>query len=138
MKEFSHKIFAILMSFVVLFSTSSFAITKHYCGDTLMDTAIFSKATSCGMEIENTSPSSDCASLSIDCCSDQQIVKNAQDELQSSADSISFEQKVFIASFIYSYINLFEGLDKNVSTFEEYAPPVVTNQIYKIDESYLI
>ena len=138
MKEFSHKIFAILMSFVVLFSTTSFAITEHYCGDTLMDTAIFSKASSCGMETENTSSSSDCSSLDIDCCTDQQILKNAQDELQTSADKISFEQKVFIASFIYTYINLFEGLDKKVSSFEEYAPPIVTNQIYKIDESYLI
>ncbi len=139
MKEFSHKILAILMSFVVLFSTTSFAITKHFCGDTLVNTAVFSKATSCGMETENISSSSDdCSSLSIDCCNDQQIVKNAQDELQPSVDQISFDQKVFIASFIYSYINLFEGLDKNVSSFEEYAPPVVTNQIYKIDESYLI
>lgn len=138
MKEFSHKILAILMSFVVLFSTTSFAITKHFCGDTLVDTAIFEKATSCGMEVQNTSSLSDCSSLNIDCCSDQQIVKNAQDELQSSVDKISFEQKVFIASFIYSYINLFEGLDKKVSSFEKYAPPIVTNQIYKIDESYLI
>ena len=138
MKEFSHKILAILMSFVVLFSTTSFAITKHFCGDTLVDTAIFAKATSCGMEIENTSSSSDCSSLSIDCCNDQQILKNAQDELQPSVDQITFDQKVFIASFIYSYINLFEGLDKKVSSFEEYAPPVVTNQIYKVDESYLI
>ena len=82
------------MSFVVLFSTTSFAITEHYCGDTLMDTAIFSKASSCGMETENTSSSSDCSSLDIDCCTDQQILKNAQDELQTSADKISFEQKV--------------------------------------------
>ena len=69
---------------------------------------------------------------------DEQILIDGQDEVQIQFDKISFEQKVFIASFIYSYVNLFEGLDKNVSSFEEYAPPIVTNQIYKIDESYLI
>tara|TARA_R110002126_G_scaffold181187_4_gene330026 strand:- start:35271 stop:35687 length:417 start_codon:yes stop_codon:yes gene_type:complete len=137
-KEISHKILAILMSFVVLFSTTSFAITKHFCGDTLVDTAIFTKATSCGMEVEKTSSLADCSNLTMDCCSDQQIVKNAQDELQLQIDKISFEQKVFIASFVYSYINLYKGLDKKVSYFEVYDPPVVTNQLYKIDETYLI
>lgn len=138
MKEFSHKIFAILMSFVVLFSTSSFAITEHYCAGTLVDAAIFSKASSCGMEIENTSTSSDCSFLDIDCCSDQQILKNAQDELQTSAEKISFEQKIFIASFIYTYINLFKGVEENINSYGDTSPSFVVKDIYKLDESYLI
>ncbi len=138
MKEFSHKILAILMSFVVLFSTTSFAITKHFCGDTLIDTAVFNKAETCGMEMDLASTVEGCSVIKENCCNDQQILIDGQDEVQIQFDKISFEQKVFIASFIYSYVNLFEGLDKNVSSFEEYAPPIVTNQIYKIDESYLI
>ena len=138
MKELSHKILAILMSFVVLFSTTSFAITKHFCGDTLIDTAVFNKAETCGMEMDLASTVEGCSVIKENCCNDQQILIDGQDEVQIQFDKISFEQKVFIASFIYSYVNLFEGLDKNVSSFEEYAPPVVTNQIYKIDESYLI
>jgi len=31
-----------------------------------------------------------------------------------------------------------EGLDSNVSTYEEYKPPLVIRQLYKIDETYLI
>lgn len=138
MKEFSHKILAILMSFVVLFSTTSFAITKHYCGDTLIDTAVFNKAETCGMEMDLDSTVEGCSVIKENCCNDEQILIDGQDEVQIQFDKISFEQKVFIASFIYSYVNLFEGLDKNVSSFEEYVPPIVTNQIYKIDESYLI
>ncbi|MGB1043382.1 MAG: HYC_CC_PP family protein, partial [Tenacibaculum sp.] len=72
------------------------------------------------------------------CCNDQQILIDGQDEVQIQFDKISFEQKVFIASFIYSYVNLFEGLDSNVSTYEEYKPPLVIRQLYKIDETYLI
>ena len=94
-----------------------------------MDTAIFTKATSCGMEVEKTSSLAECSNLTINCCSDQQIVKNAQDELQLQVDKISFQQKVFIASFVYSYVNLYKGLEKNRSSFEVYDPPVVTNQI---------
>jgi len=35
------------MAFVVLFSTMSFTVNMHYCGDTLVETAIFKKAKGC-------------------------------------------------------------------------------------------
>ena len=63
---------------------------------------------------------------------------DGQDELQLQVDKISFEQQVFIASFVYTYINLFEGLDNKVSSYEAYTPPLVIRQLYKIDETYLI
>ena len=137
MKKVSHKIVSLLMAFVVLFSTMSFTVNMHYCGDDLVDTAIFSKADTCGMEMEN--PSTEGCSISTkNCCDDKQLVIDGQDELQLQVDKISFEQQVFIASFVYTYINLFEGLDENVSSFEEYKPPLVVKQIFKIDETYLI
>ncbi len=137
MKQVFHKIMSMLMAFVVLFSTLSFTVNMHYCGDTLMDTAIFHKAETCGMEMENPS-SKDCSITKKNCCSDEQLVVDGQDELQLSLDKISFEQQIFIASFVYTYINLFEGLDKNVSSYEEYEPPLVIRQIFKLDETYLI
>lgn len=137
MKQVFHKIMSLLMAFVVLFSTMSFTVDLHYCGDTLMDTAIFHKAETCGMEMEN--PLTDgCSITKKNCCNDEQIVVDGQNELKLQVDKITFEQQVFIASFIYTYINLFEGLDNNVSSFEEYEPPLVVKQIFKIDETYLI
>lgn len=138
MKDFTHKILSIFMAVVVLLSTTSFAITKHFCGNTLVDTAIFSKAKTCGMEKEASVKIESCSIVKENCCSSEQILIDGQDEVQIQFDKISFEQQTFIASFIYTYINLFEGLDKNVSSFGEYDPPLVTNQIFKIDESYLI
>ena len=61
-----------------------------------------------------------------------------QDELQVSLDKISFEQQVFIASFVYTYSNLFEEIKENVSSYNDYKPPLVIRQIFKIDETYLI
>ena len=137
MKKVSHKIVSLLMAFVLLFSTMSSSVNMHYCGETLMDSAIFKKAETCGMEMEN--PLTDSCSISKkNCCSDEIFVVDGQDELQLQVEKISFEQQVFIASFVYTYINLFEGLDKNVSSFEEYKPPLVVKQIFKIDETYLI
>ncbi|MGY0390989.1 HYC_CC_PP family protein [Bizionia sp. KMM 8389] len=137
MKQVFHKIMSLAMAFVVLFSTMSFTLNMHYCGDTLVETAVINKAKGCGMEMQKPSTEG-CAITKKNCCNDEQLVVDGQDELQLQVDKITFEQQVFIASFVYTYINLFEGLDNNVSSFEEYEPPLVIKEIFKIDETYLI
>ncbi|MFT4800609.1 MAG: hypothetical protein ACI93N_000368 [Flavobacteriaceae bacterium] len=137
MKQVFHKITSILMAFVVLFSTMSFTIDMHYCGDKLVETAIFLKAKGCGMEMQNPSAKG-CAVTKKNCCNDQQLTVDGQDELQLSVDKISFKQQLFIASFVYTYIYLFESIDKNITSYEVYEPPLVIRQLYKIDETYLI
>jgi hypothetical protein len=109
----------------------------HYCGDTLVETVIFKKAKGCGMEMQNPSTKG-CAITKKNCCDDKQLAIEGQDELQLQVDKITFEQQLIVASFVYTYINLFEGLENNVSSYEEYKPPLVIRQLYKIDETYLI
>ena len=133
-----HKIASFLMAFVVLFSTMSFTIDMHYCGSTLVDSSIFGKAHSCGMEMLKTDKSSDCSITKKDCCSDKQMIIEGQDELKISFDTLTLDQQVFFTAFFYTHIDLFEGLENNVSSFEEYKPPLVIRRIYKLDETYLI
>ncbi len=135
MKKNFHKTIAICLAFVVLASTMSFTISMHYCGDTLVETAIFHKANGCGMEMEKPT-AKDCAIVKKNCCNDQQLIVEGQDELQ--IHKISFEQEVFIVNFIDTYNNLFESLENNTTTHEVYKPPIVIRQLYKIDETYLI
>ena len=137
MKKVFHKIMSFTMAFVVLFSTMSFTVNMHYCGGNLVETAIFQKAKGCGMEMQKPSTEG-CAITKKNCSDDKQLIVDGQDELQLQLDKISFEQQLFIASFVYTYVNLFEGLDTNVSSYEEYEPPLVIRQIFKIDETYLI
>ena len=137
MKQLVHKIVCLAMAFVVLFSTMSFTMNMHYCGDTLVETAIFHKAKGCGMEMDKPSTEG-CSITKKNCCDDKQLAIEGQDELQLQVDKITFEQLVFIASFVHTYINLFESLDNNISSYEEYKPPLVVRQIFKIDETYLI
>ncbi|WP_417855584.1 HYC_CC_PP family protein [Xanthomarina gelatinilytica] len=137
MKQIIHKILAFAMAFVVLFSTTSFALNMHYCGDTLVETALFNKAKGCGMEMQNPSTEG-CSITKKNCCDDKQLVVEGQDELQLQVNKISFDQQVFLASFVYTYILLFDGIENNVSSFEAYKPPLVIRQIFKLDETYLI
>ncbi|MFI0429190.1 HYC_CC_PP family protein [Mariniflexile sp. HMF6888] len=137
MQQVFHKIMSIFMSFVVLFSTMSFTIDMHYCGDTLMDTAIFHKAKTCGMEIQKTAASS-CSIVKKGCCKEEQIVVKGQDELKIAFEKLSFDQQIFVASFVYSYVNLFEYIEEKAYTISEYPPPLIVKNIYKLDETYLI
>lgn len=125
------------MAIVVLFSTMSFTINMHYCGDTLVETAVFQKAKGCGMEMQNPTTEG-CTITKKNCCEDQQLLVDGQDELQFQIDKLSFEQQLFIASFFYAYSNIFEDLEKNVVFYEDYKPPLVIRQLFKLDESYLI
>ena len=125
------------MAFVVLISTMSFTVNMHYCGDTLVETAFFHKAKGCGMEVEKPTTEG-CSMTKKSCCDDKQVAMEGQDELQLTVDKISLEQQVFIASLVYAYINRFEGIEGNASTYKEYKPPLVIRRIYKIDETYLI
>ncbi|WP_083478327.1 HYC_CC_PP family protein [Lacinutrix himadriensis] len=137
MKQIFHKIMSFAMAFVVLFSTMSFSVNMHYCGDTLVETAIFNKAKGCGMKMEK--PATDgCSITKKSCCNDEQVLVDGQDQLQIQFDNISLEQQVFIASFVYTYINLFEGAYSSISSFETYIPPLVSKEIFKLDETYLI
>jgi len=137
MKKLIHKIMSLSMAIVVLFSTMSFTMDMHFCGGTLMDTAIFQQVKTCGMEMENPLTEG-CSVTKKSCCSDEQVVLDGQDELQLHAEQITLEQQVFIASFVYSYINLFESVDKKKTAFEAYKPPLVDKEIFKLDETYLI
>ncbi|MCL5130352.1 hypothetical protein [Algibacter sp. L4_22] len=137
MKKVSHKIMSFVMTIVVLCSTMSFTMNMHYCGDSLVETALFHKAKGCGMDMQKPA-TKDCKITEKNCCSDKQLVVDGQDELQLQVDAISFEQQLFIASFVYTYTNLFEGSDHTDSTLEAYKPPLVNKQLFKLDETYLI
>ena len=102
-----------------------------------MDAAIFHKVTTCGMDMEKP-VSESCSVTKKDCCNEEQVVVDGQDELQLSFNKISFEQQVFIASFVYSYINLFEDVDENTVPFRDYNPPFLIRDIQKLHETYLI
>ena len=126
------------MALVVLTSTMSFTIDMHYCGDVLVDASIFSEAHSCGMDMEKTKATSDCSITKKNCCTDEQVTIEGQDELKISFDKLNLSQQLFVASFLVSYTNLFEDLAENQTTYNDYIPPIVVRDIYKLDETFLI
>ena len=125
------------MAFVVLFSTLSFTINMHYCGETLVETAVFQKAKGCGMEMNRPSTEG-CAITKKNCCDNKQLAIEGQDELQLSAEKIEFQHQVFLTSFVYAYVSLFEGFQEDIVPLNDYSPPLVERDIQVLYEVFLI
>ena len=122
------------MAVVVLCSTMSFTVSMHYCGDTLIDTAILEKARSCGMQ----DMSKGDMELMKGCCSTEEFQVEGQDIYMSPIVDLSPEQQLFIASFVYSYNLLFPSYEQDVQTFKDFPPPFTVRHIFKRYETYLI
>jgi len=136
MKKGFYKSVSTVLALLVLVSTFSFTIDKHYCGKFLVDHAIFSTASSCGMDMDSHS--------GIDlmdqdnCCSSQNISVQCQDELNLFFQTLDLNQQLFLTAFTYSYSNLFEGLSQQVISFKNYSPPLIVKDIPVLNETFLI
>ncbi|MGA8853325.1 MAG: hypothetical protein WB492_04030 [Christiangramia sp.] len=128
-KAFQH-IIALSMAFLVILSTMSFTVDKHFCGSHLVDKAVFSKAKTCGMQMS--------ADAENHCCTNEKVSVEGQDELKLSFDSFDFHQQLFITTYTYTYFNLFENLPKQIIPFRDYSPPLLVSDIQLEDQVFLI
>lgn len=138
MRKVLHKIMSLSMAFVVLFSTMSFSIDLHYCGDTLVDSAIFHKAKTCVMAMQNDSSNTNCSIAEKDCCSNKEIVIDGQDALKLTFDKLTFEQQNFVASLIYFYIKPFIGTASKEVPYFDYRPPFIKQDVQVLHQTFLI
>lgn len=138
MKAVFHKIMSLVMALVVLFSTTSFTVNMHYCGDHLVDMKIYQEAEGCGMEIPMTNLTSETGLSKTPCCKNEQLLIQGQDELQTPIDNLSFSIEYFVIATVYSYINLFESLPKETIPFKEYVPPNLVADIQVLDQVFII
>lgn len=136
LKQILHKSFSVLISLLVLFSTVSFTVEKHFCGDVLVDVSVFTEAEKCAMEVNEKEIETITKKT---CCKDTVDVFEGQDELiVKTLDDLDLKQQLFVASYIYSYINLFEGLPQQVIPHKNYFPPNLVFDIQVLDQVFLI
>lgn len=131
-----HKAFSITMALLVLVSTVSFTVEKHFCGDVLVDVSLFSEAQKCGMEALEVEMA---VITKKSCCKDTVDIIKGQDELNfKTFNDLDFNQQLFLVNFTYSYLNLFEGLPKQVIPHKNYSPPNLIKDIQVLDQVFII
>ncbi len=137
MKPFFKHITAVLLTFIVLFATLSFTVNMHYCGDVLVNTSLFGKAKGCSMKM-NVPSAKSCFVTKKNCCSETQIVVDGQENLKSFTFTVNLEQQLFLVAFIYTCLNRFEGKKPQTFPHKNYIPPIVVEEIHKLDEVYIV
>ncbi|MBU2922985.1 hypothetical protein KO504_16665 [Winogradskyella psychrotolerans] len=134
--SYTHKAFSIALSVLVLFSTLSLTIDKHFCGDVLVDVAIFSESEKCGMDISKME-ATDMVKKS--CCKNEiDVIEGLSDLTFNSFEDFDVIKQQVLFAYSYSYINLFEGLPNLVIPHSNYLPPTLVKDIHLLDEVYLI
>lgn len=134
MKQFFVKISSISLALLVLFSTFSFTVDKHYCGDFLMDISFIGEAKDCGMEMETKR-----IKKKKSCCKDETIKVVGQDDLQlTSLEKITFEKQQFLIALIFSYQNEFIN-DSTEKIYQKiFPPPEIQYNFQKLYQTFLI
>ena len=138
MKDIFRNITAISLACLMLLSTMSFTINKHFCGDHLVNTSVILKADTCGMDINFPPTEKDCSIKKKNCCKDEIQLVKGQDDLKLDFSDLNFKQQVFITSFVITYSNLFEGQASQFVPLNDYSPPIVVKDIQLLDEVFLI
>ncbi|GAA4240780.1 hypothetical protein GCM10022292_04690 [Winogradskyella damuponensis] len=119
-----------------MFSTLSLTIDKHFCGDVLVDVAIFSESEKCGMDISKME-ATDMVKKS--CCKNEiDVIEGLSDLTFNSFEDFDVIKQQVLFAYSYSYINLFEGLPNLVIPHSNYLPPTLVKDIHLLDEVYLI
>ncbi|OIQ36413.1 MAG: hypothetical protein BM563_10950 [Bacteroidetes bacterium MedPE-SWsnd-G1] len=121
MKKALQKITSAILALVVLFSTMSFTVSKHYCGDILVDTAIFEKLEGCGMQMamEETENHSE---EEKSCCTDIDDFVDGEETEQLPIQKVSAPDVFFASAFVLTYQEL-ELTDNSNHYFTPYISP---------------
>lgn len=135
-KQFLHKTFSLSLAFLVLFSTLSLKVEKHYCGNRLIDVSIFTEAHKCGVEASKMEQD---VITKKKCCKDIVEVVEGQDELQiKDFNDIESHLQWFVTSFVYTYEGFYISLPKEIIPHKDYSPPNLVYDIQLLDDVFLI
>ena len=134
MKQIFSKILSFLLALLVLFSTFSFTVEKHYCGEFLMDVSFTGDANDCGMKME-----AKALAKKKSCCKDEIHKIEGQDELQQfSFDDFDLEKQQFVAAFVISYQDLFIRNESKKTYYKDFSPPDIPKDYQVLYQSFLI
>lgn len=138
MNALFYKITSTILAILVMLSTVLITVEKHYCGEFLIDVSFFNKAADCAT-VSNNCNEPITKIKKKKCCKDEIEHIQGQDKLQKkSASKITFKQVQFLLSFVCTYHNIFNVLQKQLVPFRNYIPPDLTTNIQVLYEVYII
>jgi len=139
MKKIFHKILAILLIPMVLFSTTSFSVEKHICGENICSVSLESVNTNNSHQGDSCCLDEDsCCTDEPDCCIDEFEFVEGSVVKKEKETELKLNQINFLTSLIISYHEL---LNPNISAskhYINYTPPVLVKDILVNHQVFLI
>ena len=133
--NFLHKAGSLLMAILVMLSTVSVTVEKHYCKDHLVDVAIFGKAKKCG-SVSNGSTKNTIAKT---CCQDTLEVFQGQDKLHKADFNIKIEKPVLLyTTMVFEYTIQNSTAIVHIPLPQHYIPPNPKVNIQVLHQTFLI
>lgn len=123
------------MAVLVMFSTVSVTVEKHYCKDHLVDVAIFGKAKKCGPESDGSTKNT----IAKTCCQDTLEVFQGQDKLHKADFSINIEKPVLLyTTMVFEYTIQNNTTIVNIPLPQHYIPPNPEVNLQVLHQTFLI
>jgi len=148
----TYRIIALTMAFVMFATTVNLAIDMHYCQGQLKSVSFFGKAETCHemtatmkncphhqKVVEETPSKENCSMRKKDCCDSKLLhIQSDLEQVNSSSEFVvSQEFQQFIIAFVAVFFqNTF--IDKSVSNFQYYHPPIIVKDISVLNQSFLL
>lgn len=132
------KITSFLMALLVLISTFSLTIEKHFCGDFLVDISYFGNSSDCcAQELKKSTCDTSLEQEKEKCCTDQIQQIEGQDDVNiTSIEKITL--KHFVLAFAITYNGLFVNLKKQIVPHKYYSPPNLITDIQVLHEVFIV
>ena len=129
-----NKILSVFLAIIVLLSTFSFTVEKHYCGDFLIDVSFIGQTSSCGMQMNEGS-----SEMKKKCCKDEISKIQGQDELKKdSAENFTLKKEKSLVSFSNFYSIPLYSYDDKIDFYKDFSPPDIPVNFQTYYQVYLI
>ena len=139
MKKVSLHTFSVFMAFLVLFSTMSFTVEKHFCGKSLVGHGVFSSAGKCKAETHTCGVEGmDHMEMKDSCCSNKTECIKGQDELSHSQMTFNLVPQTFIIPLSIVLVDLLPELSPGVITYPPYEPPQLVYDLQVLCQVFTI
>lgn len=149
----TYRLVALMMAFLMFFSSAGFAMDMHYCGGELKSVSFFGKAKNCHeMAGESDATMKNCphhkkmiadkksCSEDKNCCSNKTLhFQSDQDHQLQTADFVVTKQ---LKQFVIAYVSVFLGGDFDlkweVTPYAHYKPPLIRKDIPVLHQTFLL
>ena len=138
MKKTFKNISVFVLAALLVLSTTSFTVHKHFCGSFLVDISLVLPTAGCGME-QAIQPENNCEQSKLPgCCTDKQELVQGQDTLTLDFISVDLQQLFFPTFHTNSHVELSElPLQTSTMVFEN-GPPLYKQPLYILHDALLI